>query len=149
MDVHTPDQRSKNMSAILSKGTKIEKILAGLMWSAGLRYRKNDASVFGKPDFTFKGLRIAIFVDSEYFHGKDWETAKHKIKTNPEFWQRKIEFNIERDLKVNSELLKNNWKVLRFWGEDIKKKPDLCIRQIIEAVNERKRGQVHRDKAKV
>jgi DNA mismatch endonuclease (patch repair protein) len=137
------------MSAIRNRDTKIEKILGKIMWSKGLRYRKNDKSVFGKPDFTFKGLKIAIFVDSEYFHGKDWEVNRYKIKTNSEFWQKKIEGNICRDIQVNEELLKNNWKVLRFWGEDIKKNPDICMEQIRQAVDERKNRKIFRIKAKV
>ena len=70
MDVHSPEQRSKNMAAIKSKATKAEVMLGKAMWKEGLRYRKNDKTVFGKPDFTFKKKKIAIFVDSEFFHGK-------------------------------------------------------------------------------
>lgn len=65
------------MKAIKSKGTKIEETLGKALWSKRLRYRKNDQGVFGRPDFIFKKLKIAIFCDSEYFHGKDWETQKY------------------------------------------------------------------------
>ena len=89
MDVHTPSQRSKNMRAIKSTGTKEEIRLAKALWHLGYRYRKNNKTIFGKPDLTFKKYKIAIFVDSEFFHGKDWETHKHRIKSNPEFWYKK------------------------------------------------------------
>ena len=85
MDVHTPEQRSKNMRAIKAPGTKDEVRLAKALWHLGYRYRKNDKSVFGKPDLTFKKRKVAIFVDSEFFHGKDWETQKFRIKSNQEF----------------------------------------------------------------
>ena len=73
------------MQAVKSKGSKIETLLAKAMWSNRLRYRKNDKSVFGKPDFTFKKYKIAIFCDSEFWHGKDWELKKIEHKSNIKF----------------------------------------------------------------
>lgn len=130
MDVLTPEQRRRNMQAIKNKNTKIEIILGKAMWAAGIRYRKNDKTVKGKPDFVMKGLKIAIFCDSEFFHGKDWDTQKHRIKTNQDFWISKIEGNIERDKKVNSELESLGWTVIRFWGNDIKKQTSECVNKI-------------------
>src|SRR5690606_35376578 len=100
MDVHTKAQRSKNMKAIKSKGTKIEVLFGKALWAGSVRYRKNDKKVFGKPDFTVKKYKLAVFCDSEFWHGKDWETQKYRIKTNSEFWIKKIERNMERDRKV-------------------------------------------------
>lgn len=130
------------MQAIKSKKTKIEEILAKALWAKGFRYRRNNKKVFGKPDFTFRKLKIAIFCDSEYFHGKDWETQKHRIKTNVEFWHKKIESNIMRDKKVNETLLKSGWKVIRFWGQDIKKNTDFCISQIEKVIEEQKHDKL-------
>lgn len=127
MDVHTPEQRSRNMRAIKSTGTKAEVQLAKALWNLGYRYRKNDKKVFGKPDITLKKYKVAIFVDSEFFHGKDWDTEKHYIKTNTEFWHKKIERNIERDREVTQYLEKSGWKVLRFWEKDIRKKLTECL----------------------
>ena len=138
MDVHTKEQRSRNMSAIHSSNTRIEDKLAKALFSKGYRYRRNDKSVIGKPDITFKRFKIAIFCDSEYFHGKDWHKEKHRIKTNTDFWHKKIEQNMLRDRQVNAELLKNNWKILRFWGKEIQKNVDFCIEQIVNALEERK-----------
>ena len=117
MDRITPQQRSKNMRAILSTNTKSEIRLAKALWNLGYRYRKNNKTIFGMPDLTFKKLKIAIFVDSEFFHGKDWENEKYRVKTNTEFWQKKIERKIQRDIEVNNYLESQNWKVLRFWSE--------------------------------
>ena len=116
----------------------MELLLAKSLWAKGVRYRKNDKTVFGKPDLTIKKYKIAIFVDSEYFHGKDWETDKYRIKTNREFWWKKIEENQKRDQIVNSFLVDKEWKVLRFWSKEIRKNLNLCTDKIIAVINERK-----------
>lgn len=136
MDRLTKDQRRKNMKAIKSKGSKIEKMLAKELWKRGYRYRKNNKTVFGKPDFTFKKYKIAIFCDSEFWHGKDWENRKHDHKSNIKFWHKKIERNIERDKEVNEELLKNGWIILRFWGKEIEKDLLYCLRKIEQKIKD-------------
>jgi DNA mismatch endonuclease (patch repair protein) len=130
MDNLTPKQRSKNMRAIRSTNTKVEVHLAKALWHLGYRYRKNNRTVFGTPDLTFKKLKIAIFVDSEFFHGKDWENEKDRVKTNAEFWQKKIERNMQRDIEVNTYLESQNWKVLRFWSAEIEKNLEDCVTKI-------------------
>ena len=130
MDRHTPFERSKNMSAIRSTNTKDEIRLAKALWNLGYRYRKNNRTVFGTPDLTFKKLKIAIFIDSEFFHGKDWEIQKDRVKTNTEFWQKKIERNMQRDIEVNTYLESQNWKVLRFWSAEIEKNLEDCVTKI-------------------
>lgn len=139
MDVLTKEQRSRNMRAIKSKNTKIEVILGKALWSKGYRYRKNNKRIFGKPDFTFAKYKIAVFCDSEFFHGKDWDIAKERIKTNREFWHKKIQSNIERDKLVNSTLKNEGWTVIRFWGEEIKKHLDDCVDLIESEIMKRKR----------
>lgn len=137
MDVLTKEQRSKNMQAIKNKGTKDEILLAKTLWSLGYRYRKNDKKVFGRPDLTFRRHQLAIFVDSEYFHGKDWKTEKYRIKTNREFWWAKIEGNIKRDRQVNERLCQEGWTVLRFWSRELRKNLAYCIVQIEEKLKPR------------
>lgn len=127
----TPEQRRKNMQAVKSKDTKIEVMLAKLLYGKGLRYRKNNKSVFGKPDFTFKKYKIAIFCDGDFWHGKDWEIRKYDHKTNQAFWFNKIEKNIQRDIVVNRKLEDEGWTVLRFWGSEIKKNPGKCVEIIL------------------
>lgn len=136
MDVHNPEQRSKNMAAIKSTATKDEVRLGKALWQSGLRYRKNTKTVFGKPDFTFKKYKVAIFVDSEFFHGKDWETKK-RPENNADFWLKKIGRNIERDKEVNEFLTANGWVVLRFWSKEVKKNLESCVAIIHEAIIER------------
>lgn len=114
------------MSSIKSIGTKGEVRLLNALWHRNHRYRKNNKTVFGKPDITFKSIKLAIFVDSEFFHGKDWETKKKPV-TNATFWEKKITRNIERDKEVNARLESEGWTVLRFWSNDIKKNLDEVV----------------------
>lgn len=127
-----PITRSENMRRIKSKDTKIEKLLGKAMWAEGLRYRKNCKDVFGKPDFCFKGKKIAIFCDSEFWHGKKFLEGE-RFKTNADFWEEKIKRNIERDKIVNETLEKKGWTVLRFWGKEIEKNTMQCLLKIKEA----------------
>lgn len=127
------------MQAVKSTGSKIETTLAKALFARGHRYRKNDKTVFGKPDLTFKKYKIAVFVDSEFWHGKDWVTRKHEHKSNTEFWHRKIEQNINRDQQVTRQLRKSGWKVLRFWGKQVENKLDFCIIKTEKAIDEVKR----------
>lgn len=138
MDVLTPEQRTKNMKAIRSKDTKMEVLLAKTLWSKGVRYRKNDRSIFGTPDLSIKKYKIAVFVDSEFFHGKDWEKEKHRIKTNRDFWWKKIEGNIRRDQTVNQFLVDKGWKVIRFWSKEVHKNVNLCVDKILSEISEQK-----------
>mgnify|MGYP003447387777 FL=1 len=123
------------MQAVKNKGSKIEIALAKALWAKGHRYRKNDKSVYGKPDLTLKRYNLAIFVDSEFWHGKNWDIHKKDHKTNKAFWHKKIERNIERDKLVNKMLIKDGWTVLRFWGKDIENELDLCLTKIQKAIN--------------
>ena len=133
MDRLTPEQRRKNMRAVKNKGTKIETMLQKELWHRGLRYRKNAKTVYGKPDIVFIGKKVAVFCDSEFFHGYDWEIKSKEIKSNREFWIPKIEKNMQRDKEVTDKLTSEGWTVLRFWGNDIKKHLSQCA-DIIESV---------------
>ena len=137
-DVLTKDQRRKNMQHIRSKDTKIEIILRKALWTKGYRYRKNYNKLPGKPDIALTKYKIAIFCDSEFFHGKDWEILKPRLQKgdNGEFWVDKISKNINRDDKINKKLLYLGWTVIRFWGNDIKKHTDECLKVIEEVIFE-------------
>lgn len=133
----TPEQVHYNMSRIRSKDTKIEVELRRELWSRGLHYRKNVETIPGKPDIAFIGKKVAIFCDSEFWHGFDWENRKNDIKTHREFWISKIERNIQRDLEVNQLLEEQGWIVLRFWGKEIQKDLSGCADRIEKVVRER------------
>ena len=118
----TQEQIRYNMQQVKCKDSEIELLLRKALWQKGLRYRKNVKSVFGHPDIAFIGKKVAVFCDSEFFHGKDWEVLKARLEngSNREFWTKKISRNMERDDEVNKKLLFMGWTVIRFWGDDIK-----------------------------
>lgn len=134
-----PEQRRKNMQHIRNKDSEIEIILRKELWRRGLRYRKNVRSITGCLDIVFKGMKIAVFCDSEFWHGYDWENRKSDIKSNRDFWINKIERNIMRDKEVNRILESDGWIVLRFWGEEIKKNLSECADTIEKSVKERRK----------
>ena len=136
MDVLTKEQRHKNMSHIKNKDTKIEVTLRKALWHKGYRYLKNVAALPGKPDIVLRGPKIAIFCDSEFFHGKDWDNRRPRLEksVHSDFWIKKIGRNIERDQEVNKQLTTMGWTVLRFWGNDILKNTSDCVRIIDECV---------------
>ncbi len=135
----TAEQISFNMKQVGNKDSDIELLLRKELYSRGIRYRKNVAKVFGRPDIAFLGLKIAVFCDSEFWHGYDWETRKRDFKSNQDFWIPKIEKNIRRDQEVNEKLLSDGWIVLRFWGREIKKETRKCADIIERTVKERKK----------
>jgi len=125
-----------NMSKIKGKDTKIELLLRKALWKEGIRYRKNYKELPGCPDIAITKYKIAIFCDSEFFHGKDWEILKPKLSkgVNGDYWVKKIERNIQRDNDKDKELLYNDWTVIHFWGKDITKNLDECIKVVREAI---------------
>jgi DNA mismatch endonuclease Vsr len=143
MDKLTVEQRRKNLQAVRASGSKIETALAKALFAKGLRYRKDDRTVFGKLDLTFKKYKLAVFVDSEFWHGKNWEIKKFDHKSRQEFWLTKIERNIERDNEVNEKLIAEGWKVLRFWGKDITKNLNKCINKIQKTIYETERKNIN------
>jgi len=128
--------RSANMKRIKSADTSIEIKLRKALWAKGYHYRKNCKDVYGKPDICFKGKKIAIFCDSEFWHGKFYLEGKYIPKTNTEFWIQKFQTNIKRDDKVNKQLDKLGWKVLRFWETEINNDLEQCIKKIISLYEE-------------
>ena len=137
-DVLTPQQRHKNMKNIKAADTKIEVLLRKKLWEKGYRYRKNYKELPGKPDIVLTKYKIAIFCDGEFFHGKDWEILQPKLakSRNGTFWVNKILRNKERDEEVNKQLLFLGWTVIRFWGKDIARNPDACLKVIEETIFE-------------
>lgn len=136
MDVLTKEQRRRNMQHIKSRDTKIELLLRRALWAKGYRYRKNVKELPGHPDIVIRKYKLAIFCDGEFFHGKDWEKLREHLKNsnNSQYWIGKIARNIDRDDEVNKKLNAMGWTVLRFWGDDIKKHPEECVKVIEETI---------------
>lgn len=128
--------RSKTMGKIRGKETSIEVTLRKALWHKGYRYRKNYKALPGRPDICITKYKIAIMCDSEFFHGKDWEVLKPRLEkgNNAAYWVAKIQENMERDKRIDQELLFLGWTVIHFWGKDILKKPDECIKVIEDTI---------------
>lgn len=136
MDRLTPEQRKRNMQNIRSQDTSIEIILRKALWKEGIRYRKNYKKLPGKPDIAITKYKLAIFCDSEFWHGKDWEILRKRLEkgTKANYWIAKIGRNKERDEEIDKKLKLLGWTVIRFWEKDIKKRTDMCVKTIKETI---------------
>lgn len=126
----TPDIR-KRMSKVHLKNGKAETILAKRIWHEGYRYRKNYKKLPGSPDIAILRYHIAVFVDGEFWHGENWTERKSKLKHNREYWIEKIEENMERDKRVDSQLKAIGWIPIHFWEKKVLKHTDECVQIIL------------------
>ena len=133
-----PNVVSMTMSHIRGKDTGIELKLRKALSEKGIRYRLYSSRVFGHPDLVLPQYKIAVFVDSEFWHGYRFEENREKIKTNVAYWIPKIERNIARDAEVNAELKLQGYLVLRFWGQRIEKELPSVVEEIQAAIEKRK-----------
>ncbi|MFD1956554.1 very short patch repair endonuclease [Paenibacillus thailandensis] len=120
--------RSKNMSAIRSKGTQLEDRVSKELWRRGYRFRKNVKGLFGKPDIAIKKYKIVIFLDSCFWHGCE---LHYRIpKSNYDYWFNKIERNRARDQKVSIYYEQKGWSVIRIWDHEVKEDFEGVIQSI-------------------
>ena len=141
------EKRSFIMSQIRGKDTSIEVSLRKELFSRGIRYRKNSSSVYGHPDISIKKYKIAIFCDGDFWHGYNWEETKQNLKSNREFWIKKIERNIDKDIEVNHVLAHMGYTVIRVWEHEIKKDLD-GVASMIEREILRKKYEYNERRAK-
>ena len=144
MAVRSKEVTSRIMSAIRGKNTGIEKALRKALTEKGVRYRLYSSKVFGHPDLCLPRLKIAIFCDSEFWHGYHFEENEAKIKTNRDYWIPKIKANIARDKIVNATLTGEGYTVLRYWGHEIETNLDAVVSSILETI--KKKEEVLRKK---
>lgn len=126
-DVHTPEQRSRNMAAIRYKNTKPELVVRRLLCEMGLRYRLHRSDLPGKPDIVMPGRRLAIFVHGCFFHMHKCRYGSVIPVTNADFWQTKRSGNAARDKRNAKALQKLGWQVFVIW-ECQTKEPE-CLKQ--------------------
>ena len=133
MDVLTKEQRRKNMQRIKGKNTSIEIKLCKALWKKGYHYRKNYKELPGSPDIVLTKERRE---GGRKKGGKDWDKLKARLEKGEkgDYWIKKITRNMERDEDVNKQLMFRGWTVLRFWGDEIKKNTDECVKVIEEAI---------------
>ena len=138
----TSPEISKRMSNVHLKESKAEITLAKELWKRGFRYRKNYRNLPGSPDIAILRYNIAVFVDGEFWHGKDWNQRKDRLKSNREYWIEKIEENIARDKRNDLLLAEMGWIPIHFWEKEVKKDLGSCIDRIIDMISSSGRDNV-------
>jgi DNA mismatch endonuclease Vsr len=135
MDNLTRVQRRKNMQNIRSTNTKVELFVARELRKRGIYFVRNVETIIGKPDFIFRRKKIAVFIDSDFWHGH----SKRCImpKSNKKYWNNKIKINRRRDKEVNMKLGKLGWKIIRIWEYDLKCRTDKCMEKILKVINQK------------
>lgn len=114
----SPETRRKNMQAIRSHNTSLENIVCSNLWRRGLRFRRNVRSLVGKPDIAVKKYKVAIFLDSCFWHS--CPEHGNLPKTNVKYWIKKLERNKVRDNEVNEHYKSKGWHILRIWEHEVK-----------------------------
>ena len=130
------------MAAVRSKDSKAELLLRRALWRKGLRYRKH-AKLTGKPDVVFGSARIVVFVDGDFWHGNAWRlrglpNLEAMFPHRTEWWVKKINRNMERDLEVTVALKREGWKVLRFWESAVLRDVERIANRIETEVKRRR-----------
>jgi len=136
MDNLTKEQRRKNMQNIRSTGTIPEEIVAEELRRKKIYCARNVKKIKGKPDFVFRRKKVAVFIDSDFWHGHPKRAVEPK--TNKKYWAEKIKSNKLRDKRVNRELRAEGWKVVRVWEHDIKKNIHKVIKRIETGLSKNK-----------
>jgi DNA mismatch endonuclease (patch repair protein) len=132
MDTLSREQRHIVMSKIRSKNTKPELIIMRALKKRGIYFTKHRKDVLGKPDIVFKRKKIAVFIDSDFWH---CNPERFRMpKSNVDFWSRKINRNIFRDYKVSETLTSSGWTVVRIWESDVLNNPDVCLGIILKTI---------------
>lgn len=121
-DRMTPEQRHRCMAAIKGKNTRPEIIVRKFLFANGLRFRIHDRRLPGTPDIVLPKFRTAIFINGCFWHGHKGCRSSHLPTTNNTFWQRKINLNKARDMRVAVELRLRGWRVIRLWECGLKNK---------------------------
>ena len=125
---NTTPEISKRMSNIGLRRNKPERLLAKALWKKGIRYRLNYTKLPGSPDIAITKHRIAVFVDGEFWHGKDF--VLNKVKRNKEYWNEKIQENIDRDNRNDLLLRQLGWFPVHYWSKDIMVTVDSIVEEI-------------------
>ena len=138
MDKHTPAQRSFNMSQVKSRNTKPELLMFSLLEEADIKFEKHYP-IIGKPDIAFPEYKVAVFIDGEFWHGKDFKRLR---KTIPSFWVKKIGDNLRRDRRTVRKLRREGWHVLHLWDKRVVRYPNRSLQRVIKFLERAKISEV-------
>jgi len=121
------------MSAVKAKNTRLETEFFSLLRKQGVYFQIHYKKAYGNPDIAFPAKKIAVFLDSDFWHGWRYPTWSRKLTSH--FWNEKIERNRKRDRQVARKLRGGGWIVLRIWEHQIQKSPEACVKRIVDLIN--------------
>jgi len=137
MTERDPAVTSRIMAAVRARDTRPEMALRRALFARGFRYRASPRRVPGTPDIVFLRAKVAVFVDGDFWHGNAWRSRGAASTDdmlarwrNPDFWRAKIRANVERDRRVDAELLLSGWRVVRLWESEIAADLAACVGRV-------------------
>ena len=139
MDVVSPDVRSRIMASIRSRDTMPERVVRSILHRKGYRFRKHVRELPGSPDIVFPRVRLAVFIDGDFWHAYKLDTWKYKL--NP-YWMAKIERNVSRDRLNRRKLRRQQWMVLRIWEHQIRRDAFEVASGLMRAIDARRAESV-------
>jgi DNA mismatch endonuclease, patch repair protein len=130
--VASSEAASRIKKRVRAADTRAELALRKALTRLGCRYRVRNQQLPGKPDITFRGRKVAVFVDGDYWHGRNWSDRRTRLSrgANSHYWLAKIESNIARDVQKSAALRSAGWRVIRLWESDILKNPEMAARRV-------------------
>lgn len=138
VDIMSKEQRSRHMALVRCRDTRFElnlmRLLSAELYPMGYRYRKHHRAIFGTPDLAFVSARVVVFLDSDFWHGRNFDRLESRM-TDP--WREKIRRNMARDREVNRRLRRDGWMVLRFGERQVKKQPLWVVNRVKAALERR------------
>ena len=134
MDIFSRKKRSEIMSKIRGKDTSAELVFLQELKKRRIRDFKRHYDITGKPDFAFPRIKLAVFIDGDFWHGKNF--SKWKRKLSP-FWLEKISTNIKRDKRTARKLRKGGWHSLHFWDVDVTTNVKKCVDRLERVLHEK------------
>ena len=129
MDIFSKRKRSEVMSKIHGKNTSFERGVFSYLRRQSVYCQKHHKRTLGTPDLAVPSKKIAVFLDSAFWHGRDYKSLKPRLSN---FWRTKIEANIRRDKNNTKRLRKMGWRVLRVWDFQLRKHPEIWLSKIAE-----------------
>ena len=139
MDIFSPEKRSEIMRRVRSDETWPEQILRKALFSRGWRYRKNVKKLPGKPDLVFAKAKVVVFVHGCFWHQHEGCKAADRPKSRQDYWQKKLERNIARDLEIQERLKKEGWHVIVIWECELRRDVGAMVERVEEEL--KKQGE--------
>lgn len=127
------------MRSVRDRDSKAERLLRSTLHQRGVRFRLHASDITGRPDLVIRSLRLAVFVDGDFWHGNEHRRRglgrlEDLFPTNTAWWVEKISANVQRDRRVTKELEAADWRVLRLWESEVLDDPEGSADRVIEAI---------------